>query len=141
MLDWETKRSNTLLNVQNLERPFDYTLDVRCDGATKKRTADLPETFNFLIGLVLHSRRGVRRDGRRVLVCRGRTREDRETMVIWRDIAGWKPADFDAERQWVRSEGFTTGADTIYVNGDSVIDGAESLDPVFKRRMFAPVPA
>ncbi len=141
MLDWETRRSDTFLNVGKLERPFDYTLDVRCDGETRRRTADLPETFNFLIGLIVRTRRAYDRDGRRVLVLRGKTREGRETVVIWRDIAGWKPPDFDAEREWVNELELTAGADTVYVNGDSVIDGAESLDPVFKRRMFAPVPA
>ena len=132
---------STSLGVGALERPFDYSLDVRRDGVARRRTADVPETFNFLIGLLVRTRRVYDRDGRRVLVLRGETREGTETVVIWRDIAGWEPEEFDREREWVTEQGFTGGAETIYVNGDSVIDGAESLDPVFKERMFAPVPA
>ena len=30
----------------------------------------------------------------------------------------------------------TDGAEDIFVNTDSFIEGARSLDPVFKRRMF-----
>jgi adenine-specific DNA-methyltransferase len=33
----------------------------------------------------------------------------------------------------------TEGADEVFVNGDSVIPGTRSLDPVFKGRMFAGV--
>ncbi len=35
----------------------------------------------------------------------------------------------------------TGGADEIFVNGDSFIPKAKSLEPLFKARMFAPVEA
>ena len=141
MLDWETKRSSTLLNVKHLERPFDYELAVRSDGETRRRKADLPETFHFLIGLRVRTRRVYHRDGQRVLVCRGKTRQGNETVVLWRDIAGWGLSDFEDERAWVREHKLTEGAETVYVNGQSVIPDAFSLDPDFKRLMFAPVTA
>ena len=141
MLDWETKRSDTMLNVGKLRRPFDYKLNARADGTTVRHTADLPETFNFLIGLQVRTRRVHRRDDHRYLVYRGTTRAGRETAVIWRDIEGWAPEEFGRENTWVEAQGLTEGADVIYVNGDSVLAGAQSLDPEFKRRMFAPVPA
>jgi len=31
------------------------------------------------------------------------------------------------------------GVDEVFVNGDSFIPGARSLEPIFKPRMFAPV--
>ena len=141
MLDWETRRSDTLLNVSRLTRPFDYSLAVRADGRTERRTADLPETFNFLIGLGVRTRRIHEREGRRVLVVRGAIRSGQETAVIWRDIEGWADEEFERERRWVREQGLTDGAEVIYANGDSVIDGARSLDPEFKRRMFAEIPS
>ncbi|MCP9452680.1 MAG: hypothetical protein NNA23_08355 [Nitrospira sp.] len=33
----------------------------------------------------------------------------------------------------------TEGADEVFVNGDSLIPGAQSLDPIFKERMFTGV--
>ena len=141
MLDWETKRSGTMLNVGKMRRPFDYSLNARTNGKTVRRVADLPETFNFLIGLQVRTRRVHHRDRHRYLVCCGKTRSGRETVVIWRDIEGWAPEEFGRESAWVEEQALTDGAEVVYVNGDSVIAGAQSLDPEFKRRMFAEVPA
>ena len=104
---------------------------------------DLPETFNFLIGLRVRTRRASYRnhggDRLRCLVLRGRTTGDQETVVIWRTIEDWEPEDYEREREWVEEQGLTGDADVVYVNGDSAIEGARSLDPEFKRRMFEPV--
>lgn len=64
-----------------------------------------------------------------------------ETVVIWRGIEGWKPEDYAREREWVQQQELIEGADVVYVNGDSVIEGACSLDPEFKHRMFEGVTA
>ena len=143
MLTTETGGSNTLLNVERLARPFDYRLSVRSNGRVRQRIADLPETFNFLIGLRVRTRRAIyrRRNGGRCryLVVRGETRIGKETVVLWRDIEGWTEDDFEHEWTWVRERDLTKGADVVYVNGDSVIEGARSLDSEFKRRMFEDV--
>jgi adenine-specific DNA-methyltransferase len=57
MLRWETRGSETLLNVDKLARPFDYQLQVHRDGQTDDRLADVPETFNYLLGLHVQTRR------------------------------------------------------------------------------------
>ena len=51
MLRAETRHSATLLNVEQLARPFDYKLLIRNNGATKEQRIDIPETFNYLLGL------------------------------------------------------------------------------------------
>ena len=61
--------------------------------------------------------------------------------VIWRDCSGWTKEDFVRDKLFVAEHKLTEGADEIFVNGDSVIPGARSLDGVFKARMFAPVGA
>lgn len=139
-LDVETQGSPSLLNLQQLERPFDYTLSVHDGREAQTVRVDVAETFNYLIGLIVQRRRVLDRDGRRYLLYLGRQRgNDARTAVLWRDIAGWGEADFDAERKWVAAKAPFDGANVIYVNGDSAIDGAQSLDPVFHARMFAPV--
>jgi len=134
MLDFETKSSETLLNVAKLDTPFDYKL--RRHGKDEPLAVDLPETFNYLIGLHVASRRTYENKGVRYLVCRGKA-EGRETAIIWRTTRGWKKEDFEADREFVAKQKLTAGAEDVFVNTDSFIEGARSLDPVFKRRMFS----
>ena len=51
MLSWETRDSDTLLNPAKLTSPFSYRLLVHVNGEKRERTADLAETFNYLLGL------------------------------------------------------------------------------------------
>ena len=131
LLKWETRASATLLNVEKLNRPFDYRLGVHAG-------ADLPETFNYLLGLRVQTRRVHHDDGRRYLVYRGSV-EDRTAVVIWRETEGWQKEDLIRDREFVTERELTAGADAVFVNGDSFIPDAKALEPVFKARMFAPL--
>ncbi len=147
MLEFATGKSETLLNVEKLAAPFLYQLEIMEGGERKVKAVDLPETFNYLLGLKVSSRKVHIRDGKhRYLVIRGSTNPhgeggEREVVVIWRDVTGWKAADFKADADFVKKEKLTDGADDVFVNADGVIPGARVLDPVFKERMFAPVNA
>ncbi len=133
MLDFETKDSGTFLNVAALDAPFDYQLKLH--GQDKPQPVDLPETFNYLLGLHVGSRRVLHRGKVRYLIFSGRV-EGRSTAIFWRTTRGWKKADWEAEREWVEKEKLTAAAEDVWVNTDSFIPGARSLDPVFKKRMF-----
>jgi len=139
MLKWETRASETLLNVEKLQAPFSYKLHLHRDGETRERTVDLPETFAYLLGLDVQTRRVYDDNGRRYLVYRGALRNGRTVVILWRDINGWGVADYEREAAFVAEQKLIAGADEIYVNGDSRIPGARSLDPIFKERMFATV--
>ncbi len=134
MLDFETKSSDTLLNVAKLDAPFDYKL--RRHGKDEPLAVDLPETFNYLIGLHVATRRVYENEGVRYLVYRGKA-EGKETAVIWRTTRGWKKQEFEVDREFVAKQKLAEGAEDVFVNTDSFIEGARSLDPVFKRRMFS----
>ena len=148
MLRWETRHSETLLNVEKLQAPFSYKLHLHRDGETRERTVDLPETFAYLLGLDVQTRRvlpspsgrGAGGEGR-YLVYRGALRNGRTVVILWRDITGWGVEDYEREAAFVAEQNLIAGADEIYVNGDSRIPGARSLDPIFKERMFATVEA
>jgi adenine-specific DNA-methyltransferase len=133
MLDFETKQSDTLLNVAKLDAPLDYKL--RRHGKDEPLPVDLPETFNYLIGLHVASRRVYENKGARYLVYRGRA-EGRETAILWRTTRGWGQKELEADKDFVEKHKLTQGAEDVFVNSDSFIPGARSLDPVFKRRMF-----
>ena len=136
MLQWETKRSATLLNVEKLSQPFRYTLHIHADGQTRQQIADIPETFNYLLGLRVETRRVYHDDGRRYLVYRGQIDQQR-LAVIWRETQGWNKEALVRDKEFVAEQKLTDGADEVYVNGDSFIREAKALEPVFKRRMFA----
>jgi len=140
MLKWETKHSETLLNVEKLARPFCYKLHIHADGQTQEKVADVPETFNYLLGLHVQTRQVHDDDGRRYLVYRGRI-DHRQVVVIWRETEGWTKEDLERDKKFVAEQKLTEGADEVFVNGDSFIPNAKALEPVFKARMFAPVEA
>ena len=141
MLKWETKQSKTLLNAAKLTRPFDYKLRAHANGETRERTANVAETFAYLLGLNVHTRRVYDDDGRRYLVYCGETREasDRSLAVVWRETEGWEQEDFARDRKFVDGLKSVKDADVVYVNGGSVIPRAKSVEPIFKARMFAGV--
>jgi adenine-specific DNA-methyltransferase len=140
MLKWETRASETLLNVEKLGRPFHYKLHIHADGQTRERPVDIPETFNYLLGLHVQTRCVYDDGGRRYLVYRGRI-DHRNIAVIWRETEGWQKADHERDKLFVAEQKLAEGADEVFVNGDSFIPGARALEPIFKARMFAPVEA
>ena len=139
MLRWETRKSETLLNVETLAKPFSYQLHIHRDGATRAQAVDLPETFAYLLGLYVQKRQALNDSDRRYLVYRGATREGRKVAVIWRDTEGWNEKDYKRDKEFVAAQKLTEGMDELYVNGDSYIPGARALESLFKERMFAPV--
>jgi adenine-specific DNA-methyltransferase len=136
MLDFETKESETFLNIEKLSAPFSYKLLIHEDGETKEKLVDLPETFNYLLGLSVSTRK-VHYDGKkRYLVYRG-TVDHKNVAIIWREMEKWKKKDFERDREFILENKLINGADEVFVNGDSFVPNAKSLDPIFKHRMFA----
>jgi hypothetical protein len=58
-------------------------------------------------------------------------------VILWRTTRGWGQKEFEADRAFVAKANLTEGAEDIFVNCDSFIEGAQSLDPVFKNLMFS----
>ena len=143
MLRWEAKDSATLLNVGNLNSPYNYRLRAHVNGEKRERKVDLPETFNYLLGLNVRTRQAYDDDGRHYLVYRGETREapNQSVAVIWRETESWSELDFDRDRDFVAECRLAADADTVYVNGDSCIPNARPIEPIFEARMFAGVDA
>ena len=141
MLKWETRKGQTLLDVKRLSRPFSYKLNIHRNGEFGIQHADMPETFNYLIGLDVETRKVFIDNGRRYLAYRGKTRDGRAVAIIWRETDGWRQEDWERDREFVAEQGMAKGADEVFVNGDSFIPNAQSLDGLFKSRLFAAVEA
>jgi adenine-specific DNA-methyltransferase len=136
-LDIETRAS--LLDLERFENPFDYKLKVynRETGEAEPHPVDLPETFNYLLGLRVRTMQ--MRDG--FLVIEGENPAAETVLVIWRNVH---------EKDNAALEAFVTGtlrinpADTeyaaIYINGDTTLDDPHKkillTEQVFHGLMF-----
>lgn len=142
MLDIESKGSDSLLNIEKLEKPFDYTMNITRNLESKKRKIDLVETFNYLIGLkVKHSfalssfdanfnesEFGVvtatlkEGDTYKIKIVEGRTLNDESVLVIWRELTGDTVKDnavLDAFFNKKKISAAKFKYKKIYVNGDN----------------------
>ena len=154
MLDIESKGSQTLLNIDNFDDPWNYQLLVSTGsvGETKPVNVDLVETFNWLLGLkVKHIDRisGFQ-------VVGGTSPKGEKVLVIWRkvrDLAETDPKKIAAAREkanrdleaFFRKQQYNTldsEFDVIYVNGDNNLMNVpldpekEGVEPRYKVRLI-----
>ena len=139
VLGAETAGSPCLLGGDFAD-PFSYTLSVVRDGTRREIPADLPETFNYLLGLRVESRR--RLDG--VLAIAGTDAQGQSCLILWRNL---KTTDNGALTTWFANNRASLPAllDLVYVNGDHTLNAirrpdeawtAETIEPRFRERMF-----
>ncbi len=135
MLDFETQGSPSLLDPAQFERPFEYKLQITCDGIKGPQPIDLVATFNFLLGLRVRTIRRFDRDGAAVVRVTGENAAGRRACVLWRDAPQLK--DMEAEKTWLSAHALKdVQYDTLYVNGESALPGALPIEPEFRRLMF-----
>ena len=122
----------TLLNVGQLEHPFDYQLEVLGEDGPQARSIDLVETANLLLGLdVVKYETWTAPDKRNYLVVQAE-KNGRKWLVLWRDMAD---LDIDAERKFLEPK--IKGFDEVRINGDSAVPGIRSIDLDLARAMGA----
>ena len=135
----ETSGSACLLG-KDFTDPFTYTLSVVRDGTRREVPVDLLETFNYLLGLRVESRRRV--DG--VLAIMGTDAEGKHCLILWRNL---NQTDNTALGTWFTSHRaeFAESLDAIYTNGDHTLNAlkqpnetwtAKTIEPVFREMMF-----
>lgn len=141
MLEHESRGSGSLLGLDAIEHPFDRTLSVTRDDVAVESPVDLVETFHWLVGMTVRSRRV---DGE-VRISRGELPDGRKAVVLWRD-----PAKLDATalEAWFESHMLSAldGVSVVYVNGAQQLERlrpekaawrVESIEPLFLSKMFA----
>ena len=138
-LGTETAGSASLLGSHFVD-PVAYTLSVVRDGARRTEHVDLPETFNYLIGLRVESRRRI--GG--VLATAGTDAGKRRCLVLWRNLEQMNNEALDA---WFARNRvlLPDSLDLIYVNGDHTLNAlrqgseawtAETIEPILRELMF-----
>lgn len=151
MLDIESRDS--LLSVQDFNKPFEYTLNVAVDsaGAFEPRNIDLVETFNYLIGLRV--RHIDAQPERGFVTVTGTLPSGESCLVLWRDceILNYEGVSKLCDRLAINPA--DNEFDVVYINGDHNIPtvltqtaeegGAtrvlklRQIEPEFLQRMFS----
>lgn len=136
-LELETRGSKTLVNIAAMQNPWGYKLKV-WDGFTydTEQAVDLVETFNYLIGL--HVQKYFARDnkGRKYVFVWGWNNEQKKSLVIWRDITGWKEKEYENDREYIESNLTGFEYDNLYINGQSTLPGYQMIEDIFKTKMI-----
>jgi len=134
MLDYETRDSPTRLSIEQFQTPFDYKIWVTSSGEKKLITVDLVETFNYLLGINIEKLRAFKDDNREYRVIFGK-KKDENITIIWRNS---KDIDLKRDKEFIESTILSgTKPNRIFINGDSLIEKAEPIEPEFKRLMGA----
>ena len=151
MLDVEIRDS--LLSVQDFNKPFDYKLNVAVDsaGAFEPRNIDLVETFNYLIGLRV--RHIDAQPERGFVTVTGTLPSGESCLVLWRDceMLDYQGVSKLCDRLAINPA--DNEFDVVYINGDHNIPtvltqtaeegGAtrvlklRQIEPEFLQRMFS----
>ena len=156
MLDMESKGS--LLNLDAFVSPFEYNMKITEKNECKERRVDVVETFNYLIGLSVHSQSSIsyfstkeavntpyegavdlQKDLNGVYGFRqieGTLPDGRKALIIWRNINQdnilASNAALDAYFSKYRINPADREFDVIYINGDNNLENLRLDDEQWK---------
>ncbi|MDR3585279.1 MAG: site-specific DNA-methyltransferase [Desulfosporosinus sp.] len=142
MLDIETKGSESLINIDKFDKPFDYSMNITRKLKSAPCNIDLVETFNYLIGLKVERNYALVRfdadfkegeygaitatikDGNtyKIKIIEGITLAGDSTLIIWRELTGNTINDNAVlDAFFAKKKLSTTDFEykKVYVNGDN----------------------
>ncbi len=150
-LEFETRESSYLLNIDHLKNPFAYKLKVNLSevGEPQEMVVDVPETFNYLLGLKVKKikARGIathpsdaRNDKKRKYLFILGEKEGKDYAIVWREYDdNWSDDDFKKDKEFIVEELSEWKPYIVYVNGQSVLSPknfeVRVIEPEFKRLM------
>ena len=134
MLDFETRNSSTLLNIDEMQEPFNYKIKIleTLGKPPKQVNVDLVETFNYLIGLDVDKVKVVEENKRKYLFVLGKVGDVR-TLVVWRSL---KDIDFEEDKRVIERIRKELAPDQVYVNGDAGIRNFKQIEKEFKSLLW-----
>jgi adenine-specific DNA-methyltransferase len=138
MLEFESRGSNSLLNIQTFRNPSEYKLRVDRNGETQIVNVDLVETFNWLLGLTVKHIDAIslNQDGPAMRVVEGIAPNSDRVLVLWRNL---DDINNDALDSWFKKQKYNTKDqeyDLIYVNGDNNLENLRRYDQTWKVRLI-----
>ncbi|ODA43660.1 Type III restriction-modification system methylation subunit [Thermodesulfovibrio sp. N1] len=144
-LEFETRKSPYFLNIEHLKNPFAYKLKVNLSevGEPQEMMIDIPETFNYLLGIKVKKIKKRIKDSRPYLFVLGE-KESKDYAIVWREYSdSWDEKKFREDRDFVRDELKEWKPQIVYINGQSVLTQdfgdfhaeIRAIEPDFKRLM------
>ncbi len=136
-LEFETRDSQTLVNTQAMQDPWDYRLKV-WDGFTydTEQAVDLVETFNYLIGLHMQKYITKELDGKKYQFILGHNNANKQILAVWRSVKDWTIDDYKADAAILKKELKAFTYDLLYINDQAHIEGYQPIEEVFKNKML-----
>ena len=135
----DTETNGSLLDCEQFKDPFNYQLKIydRESGEAKPTKVDLPETFNYLLGLKVRTMQMKEE----TLVIEGENPAGETVLVIWRNV---ESMDNKKLEKFVSKTLRINTADTeyaaIYINGDTTLNDPHKkillTEQVFHDLMF-----
>ena len=132
VLDWETKKSKTFLDISEMKDPFSYKLKIMEDYQQKFVNVDLIETFNYLLGLNVSRYKILQDNGREYIFVFGE-KNGKRAAIVWRSV---NDIDLEKDKEIVENNIRDFNPDEVYINGDAVVKGFNAIEPLFKSLMF-----
>ncbi len=121
-----------LMSLDHFADPFNVRMSLTRNDDTRLVTVDLVETFNYLLGLRVHSTRTLK-DVREVI---GQTPTGERTLILWRCT---QKTNNDTLDEWFRKQAYNSRDrefDLIYVNGDNNLENLRRPDESWKVRLI-----
>ncbi len=120
-LDFETRDSEYLLDIEKLKNPFAYKLKINEGAEPKEVVVDIPETFNHLLGLKVKKIKVRYNEDKKYLFILGE-KVGRDYAIIWREYQdGWTEEDFKKDKEFIKQELKEWKPQVVYINGQSVL--------------------
>lgn len=139
-LDFETRESPYLLNIEGLKNPFNYKLKVNLQevGEPEEIIINIPETFNYLLGLKVRKIK-IKEMDRKYLFILGE-KDGKDYAVVWREyMDNWTDEDFKKDKEFITKELESCSPQIVYVNRQSVLTPKnyeiKYIEPEFKKLM------
>ncbi len=129
----ESRDSAIFLNIDKIANPFEYKLKILTHYGEQEQVVDLIETFNYLIGILPNKISMAETKGRIYIWVEGMI-GTQSTIIIWRSIdQEFNPIE---DKIFVETAIFNSKKfDRIFMNGNFLIENAESIEYFFKKAM------
>jgi len=137
ILDYGTRGSASRLNIDQFKKPFDYKMRIFEKGIETDERVDLVETFNYLLGLHIKKIYTEDANSRKYIWVVGERRDKSLAVVVWREMEN---LDLKQDKNYIEdSIPKIAGAepDYIYVNGDSYVQDAITIETEFMKLLGA----
>ena len=146
-LEFETQDSPNLLNIERLKDPFSHKLKVNFEemGEPTETVVDIPETFNYLLGLKVKKIKARQNLKNKYLFVLGE-KEGTNIAVVWRKVDdNWDENDFRKDKEFIVKELKAWMPQRVYINGQSILttnlEGhpveIHYIEPEFRTLMFS----